>query len=352
MIKIKFLVLFVVLFLGSFLSLNASSDQVFLKDSLKEAEAGNYVVILQNKNFSLLHIFQTQKDSLIIEEISAPIKLKSKLGGDWQKWLNENAPGHISWIMYELDLKNRQIEDIYSCTQKSWKKVFPQEQIFPTLVDLKFATIPENKRKRVGPPLPSEMIEDRPLWQPPVFFEGKKVKGVLCEAYSARWPNDGTDLSGKKIDIFLAKGRQNLPHFFPIWMQVSDKVGHIKLRVIDSGTGLTSPYKNFPIPPPELTACHYTREGHLQFQIRSHPIFESYTLFAKEIDSPTCFEVPFTTSISEKARELKIIVANDDLNNKLELDKLYTFIFEPKAYSHLSIETPKPIKLLKQYATK
>jgi len=105
MIKIKFLVLFVLLFLGSSLALNASSDGVFLKDSLRSAEAGNYVVILQNKNFSLLHIFQTQENSLIIEEISAPIKLKSKLGGDWQKWLDDHAPGHISWIMYELDLE-------------------------------------------------------------------------------------------------------------------------------------------------------------------------------------------------------------------------------------------------------
>lgn len=328
------------------------AEDIFLKDSLLEAKAGNYVVILQNKNFSLLRIFQVQNNALIIEEISAPIKLKSKIGGDWQKWLNSKAPGHISWVLYELNFDNRQIEDIYSCTQKSWKKVFPQEQIFPTLVDLKFSSIAKQRRKRVGPPVPSGLIDDRPLWQPPIFYEGKKVEGILCQAYSAYWPNDGTDLSGKKIDIFLAKGQEKIHRYFPIWMQVSDKIAHTKLRVIDSGDYLESPYKKFPIPPPEITACHFTKEGHLQFQIRSHPAFENYLVYFKEINSPTCTLIPYKMQTSRSSRQLKITVENEDLNNKLELDKLYTFIFEPTNYAHLSVETPKPLKLLKQYATK
>lgn len=331
--------------------MNLCSSSVTLRDSLKEAQAGDYIVISQSKSFSLLHVFQVLDHSIIMEEISAPLKLKSKIQGNWQAWISENAPGHTSWVMFELDLNNREIEDIYSFTQKSWKKVFAQEQIFPTLIDLEFNPIPEKRRKKVGPPLPSEMIDDRPLWNPPIIYEGKKLKGIHCEAYASYWPNDGTELAGKKIEIFLAEEANQIPSYFPIWLQVSDKISHAKLRLIDSGHGLASPHTSFPMSPLELKACGFTQEGHLRFKVRTHSLFEDYTLFLRQTDEPECIELPFELTQSSK-REVEIVVSNEQLNNKMKLDKFYTFIFEPKHYTHLSVETPKSIKLPKQYATK
>ncbi|MCH9634013.1 MAG: hypothetical protein S4CHLAM7_07490 [Chlamydiae bacterium] len=353
MIKKSFFLIFLCFLSFSLRELRASTEEnFFFKTPLSRAQKGDYVVVLQHKSLSLLHIFETHPKTLIIEEVSAPAKIKSTIKGDWKKWIENDAPGHTAWVMYELNLETGSVEDIFSCAQKCWKKVFPQEQIFPTLFDLKFSLVPDEKRKKVGPPPPSEMIEERPIWQPPVFFEGKKVPNLSSKAYSAYWPNDGTDLSGKKINIFLAEGDPNIPDFFPVWMQVSDKIGRLKLRIIDSGQELTSPYKQFPVPPPSLSACHFTKEGHLQFHLRSHPTFTEYKVYARDLESPSSLLVPFKAEVQKGSRELRLTISNETLNNKFQLDKLYTFIFEPEGYIHLSIETPKPLKIIKKYAVK
>lgn len=341
------------LFLFSFIICSLfplNAKEIYLNSVLTKAQKGDFVVILQNKSFSLLHILQSEKNSLVIEEISAPIKLKSKIQGDWKKWIQQQAPGHTSWILYELNLKNCYIDQVYSCSQKSWKKNFPQEQIFATLMNLKFTSIPAQRRKKVGPPVPGGMLDDRPFWHPPIFFEGKKVKEIESEAFFSYWPQDGSDLSGKRIEIFLISEQDLVPNYFPIWLQVSDKVGQAKFRLIDSGRELVSSHQSLPIPPLEIQAYHFTRSGDLQFLIRSHPSFEHFTVYAKELGTPNCFSVPFEAHYNPDLKELSIVIQNEILNQKLKLDKFYTLIFEPEEYPHLSIETPKPLKLLKSYA--
>lgn len=333
------------LFISGLLVSEPTKNPGLLKAALLKAKPGDYVVLNHQKMFSLLHIFDRPSDSLILEEISAPMQARLPIQSNWQDWLDQGAPGHHAWVMYELDLETLHIQDIYSCSQKSWKKVFPGEQIFPTLLELTFEPVADSKRKRQGPPLPSGMIDDRPFWNPPIFFEGAKVKQAICQPYFSYWPNDGTELSGKRIEVYLAQEPSNVPHYFPVWMSVVDKLAQTKLRLLDSGEHLVSPYKQFPIPPLELTASQQTEEGELKFYIRSHPQLKNFKVYAKGKNSPKNDELDFKVQSSDNFRTLIFCISKEELKDKLYKEDLYSFIFEPQEALHLSVETPKPIKI-------
>lgn len=343
----KFYIVFIFLFLCMGLRVNA--EDLSLSESLRDAKKGDFVVTSHSKNFTLFHVFDVQDSTLIIEEISAPIAEKKQIK-NWQNWVEKKAPGCTSWVIYELDLDTKKIEDIYSYSQKSWQKVYPGDQIFPTLINLTFSQLEDENRKKAGPrPLP-EMIDERPLWQPPIFSNGKKIKGMSCKAYKAYWPDDSTELSGKKIEIYLPKKNDLVPSYFPFWIQVSNQFAQTKLRVIDSGFNLKSIHTHFPLPSPELISHQFNSKGELQFLVKSHPLFKDYNVFAKcSEDNEPMFSVPATIYETANKRKVKLIISNEELNNKLKTDKLYYFIFEPHEYSYMSIETSKPIGIAKRY---
>ena len=46
--------------------------EIYLRDNLKKAKKGDYIVTTQSKNYTLLHIYDKQDSSLSIEEITVP----------------------------------------------------------------------------------------------------------------------------------------------------------------------------------------------------------------------------------------------------------------------------------------
>lgn len=215
-LSLKKLPLFVFAIL--FLSHQLVCQDFAIAQGLKKAKKGDYLVSSHGKSFTLFHIFDTKGETLVIEEISAPINEVKKIKGLWQEWVNSQAPGHLSWVMYELDLNVKNIEQMYSFSQKSWQKIYPQEQIFPTLISLQFKLIPESLRKKAGPPPPLEMPDNRLTWNPPIVFDGKKVKSAACNAYQTHWPQDGSELANKKIEIYLPQEGEKVPSYFPFWI--------------------------------------------------------------------------------------------------------------------------------------
>lgn len=332
-------------------SYSLKADQTLLKQALSTAKSGDFVVLKHSKTLSLFHIFQVDDTTLTLEEISAPDKLLKIYKGKWQSWLDQGAPGHLSWIMYQLDLTKREIQDVYSCSEKSWKKVFPNEQILPSLMELSFRPIAKERRKRVGPPLPSEMIDDRPLWQPPVFFSGQKVPDSMASPYIGKWPKDGTYLSGKKVEIFLADEPDFVPKYFPIWIQVLDKGVSVKIRVVDSGTQLQSPYTHFPLPPIELKAHQFTLSGDLVFSIHAHRSLKELKVYASGSNSPYNIELPFEFELPCDSTEKNILIKKEALQEHLKPQESYTFIFEPQEAAQLSAHTLKPITALPSHVS-
>jgi hypothetical protein len=142
--------------------------------------------------------------------------------------------------MYEIDLKTGQMLRYYSFTKKGWFEIADADNFLSKLLNLKLVKTPEQARKKVGPK-PVSGPDWRPIWQPQMIVDGKRIKGVSFDAWRTRWPRDGGDLSGKTIEVYLPQDSQRYPSYFPYWLQISGMVGKAKLRIIDSGSQLKSP---------------------------------------------------------------------------------------------------------------
>ncbi|CCB86094.1 MULTISPECIES: hypothetical protein [Parachlamydia] len=212
---------------------------IYLRDNLKNAEAGDFIVTMQNKTCSLLHIYSKEGQYLTIEEISLPAS-KTKSMDSWRAWVQEGAPGHTSWTMYSVNLMNGAIDRCFSFTKNRWCDPTPTENFLGTLLNLHLNLVSTHERKKIGgyaigTPGP------RRIWEPRLIVDGNVITGVSFDAWRTHWPKDGSILSGKTIEVYVPSENTPYPSYFPYWLEISGMMGQAKLRVVDSGKGLRSP---------------------------------------------------------------------------------------------------------------
>lgn len=215
------------------------ADGLVLRENLKRAQPGDYLVISSSKTDTLMHIYDKQGNILTIEEIAVPQgRHSNKIS--WKEWVRQNAPGNTSWVMYEIDLQTGQMLRYYSFSKNGWFEIPEADNFLSKLLNLKLTQIPLEARKRVGPK-PNSGPDWRPLWQPRMIAEGRPINNVQFDAWRTKWPRDGSELSGKIIEIYLPQDSQRYPSYFPYWLQINGVVGKAKIRMIDSGSNLQSP---------------------------------------------------------------------------------------------------------------
>lgn len=215
------------------------AEELILRHNLQRAQLGDYIVISANKTQTLLLIRNKRDHILTIEEIAVPESKRSP-SISWREWVTMGAPENTSWVMYDIDLKTGKMVHYYSFTKKNWFEIPDADNFLSKLLNLRFVKISEQARKRVGPK-PRSGPELRPLWQPRMIVEGKNIQGVMFDAWRTRWPSDGSDLSGKAIEVYLPRDSQTYPAYFPYWLQITGVIGKAKIRIIDSGSKLQSP---------------------------------------------------------------------------------------------------------------
>lgn len=216
------------------------ADELFLKNNLKQASAGDYIVAVQGKSITLLHIFAKNGSVMTLEEVTIPKAFANHYVSNWRTWLESDAEGHSSWVMYQIDLDYGQILSCYSFTRQGWYHLPESENFLGNLLNLELYRLPYEKRRKVG------ALSKSTLWQPQMVVEGQIIENVPFEAYVAFWPKDGSQLSGKKIEIYLPNAEGHFPVYFPYWLQVSGMVGKATVRIIDSGSNLRSPKAGLP----------------------------------------------------------------------------------------------------------
>jgi len=216
--------------------------ELLLKDNLKKAEPGDFLVTAQNKNYTVLLIRSKDADYLSVEEITVPSsKISNSPSFSWRKWVGQGAPGNSCWLLYYIHLPTGAIQQTYSFSRRELV-VVPQSQNFlSTLLNLHLNLIPEKERKKVGPPPPSDSLDRRAFWQPKLISEGKVVPGVTFDGWRTHWPKDGSELSDRTIEIFLPRDSTKYPSYFPYWLQINGMLGKAKVRIVDSGKNLYSP---------------------------------------------------------------------------------------------------------------
>ncbi len=217
------------------------AQDLVLKDKLNAAKAGDYIVTAQGRLYTMLHIFSKERNKLILEEINVPQSSINLDNISWKKWVEDGAPGNSSWVMYNIDLSDGMMSQPYSFTANRFFMIPESDNFLSQLLNLRMELILAKDRKRSGAAPDNGAPDWRPIWQPPLIFEGKTIQNAFFNAYKARWPRDNTELSGKVIIAYLPDTQQKVPNYFPYWLEISGLVGKAKIRIIDSGTGLVSP---------------------------------------------------------------------------------------------------------------
>lgn len=215
-----------------------------MRDNLKKAKPGDYIVTAQNKTYTLLHIQDKEDDLLTMEEITVPSSKISKNNQNWKNWVACYAPGHTSWVKYVIQLSTGEMKEYFSYSKNAWYQIPKADNFLSTLLNLHFVQIPLNARKKVGP-IPSGGGPDfRTVWQPQMVVDGREIQGVFFDAWKTHWPKDGSEMSGRTIEVFVPAENERYPAYFPYWLQISGMVGKAKIRIIDSGTGLITPKRS------------------------------------------------------------------------------------------------------------
>lgn len=230
------------LFLSLSSRVDADGESIYLRDNLGNAQTGDFIVTLQNKTYTLLHIYERSHDYLTVEEIAIPTSRINVNAMNWKDWVYRGAQGSTSWILYRLNLRTAHPNKYYSVIRGTWFEMPERENFLATLLNLKLERLSDRERKKVGVAIiPS--ADSRQVWNPKLVFNGEVVPGARFDAWRTKWPEDGSEAAGKMIEAYTPQDSR-YASYFPYWLQISGIVGAAKFRIIDAGDGLQSPAPN------------------------------------------------------------------------------------------------------------
>jgi hypothetical protein len=218
-----------------------------LRERVEKGEKGDFIVTLENGIYTLLAIQditlkENSSPKLSLVEISIPQNLVDLKKFSWRQWSEMGASNSTSYIIYEIDLKKDSLLSCYSVTKNCYLTSSNQDSFFNKLLALPLENLPDLKRKKIGSPPLDDSFDHRAIWNPPQVIDGVKQKRPTFIVYQTTWPKDGSDLSGKMIDLYF-DNKSFIP--FPYWIQVSNGNIEVMLKIIDSGKKIDFP-KNRP----------------------------------------------------------------------------------------------------------
>ncbi len=288
---------------------------VHLKEKVARAAPGTFVVVEQGKMCTLLHIYANQQNAVLVEEISVPTYLKQN-DQDWKAWAESGAPGHTSWILFELDLLENEVSECYSFTQKSH---LPTEEIsffVKHLFALNLTPLTENKQLQRGATAKAGEVGLSKPWSPPMIRNGKRVKGAEYEVYETTWPREsGSVMAGKKIILYFDKQTQSFP--FPHWIQTGNRGLKQKIRAIDSGIGLSSPKEGLPRRPPSFLGAPKWEKGSVYFTLEAPSYLSSFTLYAIDLSEVPRSSFLFPTAVERQGRQVQLRIEQKEVEKVL-----------------------------------
>ncbi len=211
-----------------------------LVDRFKEAQSGDYIVWQQESSLLFFYIGSQEGHELVLNEISAPISLKNRLvdakGAGWKHWIAQGAPSATAWLSYTIDTQRGILKSIWCCQKGCFLDPKSVQGLLHSLLSIEWQIVPRAQRKLLGEP--GQPLNERPLWNPKLYFEGAVIPNAQFDAFMAQWPKDGSPLAGLLIEIYLPSNFPLAPSYLPYWLQAKGKLGVVKLRAIDAGKSL------------------------------------------------------------------------------------------------------------------
>lgn len=311
-----------------------------LRERIKTAKPGDYIVTEANKMITVLTIRSINSNIMVLEEISAPVQNLKKRPKSWTQWVKDRAPGHTSWSMVEIDLGTSQLIECYSFSRSAWMHLSQKESLFATLLDLPMEPVDQDRRRKIGPPPMDGEPDFRKVWNPPLVYQGKKIQGAAFDVYETTWPEDETELSGEDVCLYFDKAK----HFpLPFWIQVDTTHATAAMRTIDSGKNMPVVYRTIPRRIPEFVGLPMKTESGLKLNLKSPKYYKEFELFAIDVTTQKKQIFPITHSLVDGEDEWKTVEIDfEELGATLEPEHSYTWLIVPVGHSESYTETQKP----------
>ncbi len=309
-----------------------------MADRLLEGSPGDYIVTLQDRNYSLLFLREIRTDAFLFEEITVPTHLINKSSPPWKEWLLKGASGHTSWVQYEIDPKTFQLLEAYSFSKNGWLYLDETDYILSKLLSLPLSPILANDRKKIGPAPREDEIDRRKLWNPPFVFEGQK-KTASSEAWKTFWPQDNSLLSACQITLYFPPKDLST---FPSWIEASNGHFSYAIKLIDSGKNIQSPLKRtLPHRPPQILKPIQTENNHILIPIKASPYYKSFTLLASDISKPRSQigPIPFSVTSGKTSEEHILSIAIEDLTPLFQKNHHYKWLLVPQCQEGFVVES-------------
>jgi hypothetical protein len=314
---------------------------ISLKEKFAQSKPGTYVVTEQNKTYTLLHVHTLTPDELLLEEISIPRHLVTTK--DWKKWVETGAEGHTSWILYAVDLVENQVTECYSFTRQAHLPIQSMDAFLTTLISLNLTFLPEEERLQTGPTSrPGEVGSSKP-WGPPMMREGKKVQEASYDVYTSSWPQDQSELSGKKIVLYFDKDHGEFP--FPYWMQAREGGLKFKIRATDSGIDLCSPKKSLPRRVPSFNGGMVKEGDKAYFNLNAPLYFHTLKLYAIDISVSPRLTISMPCMMKRDQEHITLEINLETLSEKLLQGHQYAWIVVSEEHDvYAELEQPTLFK--------
>jgi hypothetical protein len=309
-----------------------------LSNRLFEAKPGSYIITKQNEHYSLLLLREKNKDSLLFEEVSIPSYKVDPSSMRWDSWMEEGAPGHSSWIQYEIDPATLQLTECYSFSKQGWVYLDESDHFLSKLLALELVKTPAEQRRKIGPPPGKEELDRRPVWNPSSFIQGKKTK-CLCDVWKTTWPKDHSLLSGCELTLYLPP-QEISP--FPLWLEANNGHFSYSIQAISFGKDLTSPIVSLmPRRPPQILKSSKKTDTSLLLFIKAPFYYKELTLFAFDILEPKkqIGPIPFALTREENTEGALLEIPLAKLEFLLQKNHRYKWLLCTKTPASFVVES-------------
>jgi hypothetical protein len=318
--------LFVITFLA-FSCLNAFS----LKDKIINGAPGDYVVTEQGGTFSVLLIRALTPTHLFLEEIDVPSINRKSSDGTWKEWIAKEAPGHTAWFIYTIDLKTDQLQECYSYSDSVWLPVQDPQHFLPKLLSLSLQKTPPAERKRIGH-TPEYGEEDRrSIWNPSVIVEGKKLDQAAITAWKAKWPKDGSLISGCEVELYFSAPA------FPVWIEVKSPHYKVSLRAVDSGHSMSSPRPMVLQQSPLILGSGIWKKDRMELLVHCPTYYTALKLCAVDLSDATRPLIELVQSAPVETLQSTIHIPENTLDDSLIKGHKYRWVLIPTAFPSIVI---------------
>ncbi len=310
-----------ILFILLFTLYQLEAAPLRLQDKFMHAQEGAYIVTAHDQAYSLLLLRSLTSDVLLLEEISIPAQQVDLKQINWKKWLAEKAPGHTSWTLYEIDLNQGTLMECFSLSKNGWIYLDEQEQFFVRLLTLPFSPLAPTQRKKIGP-APQGEDDHRKPWNPSLIRDGKKDPKPTFDVVHTQWPEDRTLLSLCDVELYF-DAKTSFP--FPYWIEVKSPHYAFKVRTIESGHQLTSPF-TMPMPhrSPEFLSLHKSKTT-WEIQLKAPHYYKDFQLFALDLTDHSLM-LPIDHLMKRDAEHVTLLINTATLKGSLHDHHRYRWV--------------------------